>query len=496
MARRAVIPGAISQPTGRLPARLPRATAHVSSRRRPIVPWLLLAAIGLCHGCRTVPVVPDTTIEHAPSEFQLQVHSTHGPLRPREAREILTRLKSQTPDGDALARHLAIEQAVADSPLYTSNHVHVLRDGEQTFPAMFAALHAAKRTIQLEYYIFEDIECAGEHLSDVLLAKQQQGVSVSVIYDAVGSLDTPRTFFATLKNAGVRLLEFHPINPLQAPSRFSLNDRDHRKMLIVDGELGIVGGINMSHTYQTSALADHGGSKPKGAAPEYWRDTDLEIHGPAVAQLEELFLDHWRSQLDSTAGVGQYFAPIAAAGSEIVRIIGSAPSRAASRYYVTLLAALNSASATIRLTTGYFVPTRQERKALQAAARRGVDVQLMLPSHSDSPSSLAVQHSTYGELLKAGVVIYEEDGAILHSKSLLVDGVWAALGSSNFDHRSVLFNDEVDAIVLGTETGTALEHLFQDDMSHAHRVDLRTWRRRSLVERVTEIWWRLWQRLL
>jgi cardiolipin synthase len=502
--RRAVIAGATSQPTGPSLSCIPGAAARVPCRRRPIFPWLLLAAISLCHGCRTVPVISETTVEHAPSEFQLEVRGTRGPLSSREARAVLNKLKNEARDGDALARHLAIEQAVADSPLYTSNRVRILRDGEQTFPAMFAALHSAQRTIQLEYYIFEDTECAGEHLSDLLIAKQQQGVSVSVIYDAIGSLDTPRAFFIALKNAGVQLLEFHPINPLQAPSRFSLNARDHRKMLIVDGELGIVGGINMSHTYQTSGPTDHGGSsgssgskpKPEGAAPEYWRDTDLEIHGPAIAQLEELFLDHWRSQLDSTAGVGMYFPHVAPAGSEIVRIIGSVPSRAAARYYVTLLAALGSASASIRLTTGYFVPTRQERKALQAAARRGVDVQLMLPSQSDSKSALAVQHSTYGELLKAGVVIYEEDGAILHSKSLLVDDVWAALGSSNFDHRSVLFNDEVDAIVLGKDTGTALEQLFQDDMSHAHRVDARTWRHRSLVARATEIWWRLWQRLL
>jgi cardiolipin synthase len=146
----------------------------------------LLGAISLCHGCRTVPVVPETAVDHAPSEFQLEVHGSRGPLSSREARAVLVQLKNEARDGDALARHLAIEQAVADSPLYTSNHVRILRDGEQTFPAMFAALHAAKRTIQLEYYIFEDVECAGEHLGDVLIAKQKQGVSVSVIYDAFG----------------------------------------------------------------------------------------------------------------------------------------------------------------------------------------------------------------------------------------------------------------------------------------------------------------------
>ncbi len=179
-----------------------------------------------------------------------------------------------------------------------------------------------------------------------------------------------------------------------------------------------------------------------------------------------------------------------------MRIIGSAPERSASGYYVTLLSAMESARASIRMTTGYFVPTRQEKKVLETASRRGVDVRLMLPSLSDSGSSLAVQHSAYGELLKAGVKIYEQDSGILHSKTVVVDGVWSALGSSNVDHRSVLFNDEVDAIILGTETGAAIEQSFEDDLRAAHPIDIQTWRRRSFGERTREVWWGLWQRLL
>jgi cardiolipin synthase A/B len=458
---------------------------------------LLIALMSLFCGCRSVPVVSSQATDQAPSEFQMQVQSTHGPLTPRKARAVLAKLRAGAPDGDALARHLAIEQAVADSPLYTSNRVRILRDGEQTFPAMFAALHGAKRTIQLEYYIFEDVECAGEHLGELLISKRQQGVSVSIIYDAIGSLDTPRAFLDNLKEAGIRLLEFHPINPLRAPTRFSLNDRDHRKMMIIDGELGIIGGVNMSHMYQSAALGvGSGGSESKGAASEHWRDTDLEIYGPAVAELERLFLNHWASQVDSSTGVGQYYPHIDAHGSEIVRIIGSAPARSASRYYVTLLTAIEGARVSIRMTTGYFVPTRQEKKVLEAAARRGVDVRLMLPSLSDSRASLAVQHSAYGELLKAGVKIYQQDGGILHSKTVVVDGVWSALGSSNIDHRSVLFNDEVDAIVLGAETGAAIEQRFEDDLKAAHQTNIQTWRHRSFSERIREVWWRLWQRLL
>lgn len=452
---------------------------------------------------------------------------SRGPLTQRQARAVLDRLKAQAPDAGALERHLAMEQAVAESPLFTGNQVKILRDGEQTFPAMFAAIHAAQRYLLLEYYIFEDVSCNGEQLGDLLASKARSGVRVYLIYDGVGSIDTPAEFFDRLRAAGVQMVEFNPPNPLKGGWHFSINDRDHRKMLIADGSLVMVGGVNLSKTYQ-SAPGGSGGSgerEPATEKPDVWHDTDMQIAGPVVVELEKLFRDHWVQQggtLEIAAGEGGSggAGPIAVkagagsggagliavkagsgastppAGNEVVRIVASAPKRLTSRYYVTLLTAIRSAESSIWITAAYFVPTHQEKEGLIHAARAGIDVRLLLPSHSDSAPALQVQHSHYSDLLAAGVKIYERKEGILHSKTVLIDGVWSITGSSNFDHRSVLFNDEVDAVVLGKETGAQLAALFQSDLQDARAVELEEWRRRGLLTKTREQFWRLWEKLL
>src|SRR6185437_5928242 len=192
------------------------------------------------------------------------------------SRAVLSRLAAQSPKAGALERHLAIEQAVAESPLVAGNQVKILRDGDQTFPAMFAAIHAAHRYVLLEYYIFEDVTCNGEQLGDVLVAKVQSGVQVDVIYDGVGSIHTSSAFLERLRGAGVKLVEFNPPNPLKSGGHFSINDRDHRKMLIADGSVVIVGGVNLSTTYE-SAPGSSQTSAPGARKSDVWHDTDLQI---------------------------------------------------------------------------------------------------------------------------------------------------------------------------------------------------------------------------
>jgi len=446
--------------------------------------WALAACFALA-SCANVPVIDETADPAHPSEIRMV--GMRGPLSKRQSRRVLSRLAAQAPDAGALERHLAVEQTVAESPLFTGNQVKILRDGEQTFPAMFAAIHAAQHYLYLEYYIFEDVSCEGERLGDLLIAKRQAGVRVDVIYDGIGSIGTPADFFNRLEAAGVRVLQFNPPNPLSS-GHFSLNERDHRKMLIADGQVVIVGGVNMSVTYQ---------SMPGVADQDVWHDTDLEISGHVVRALERLFRGHWREQggppLEAEDPAPDVQAP---QGDEVVRIIGSAPRRLTSRYYVTVLSAIRNAESSVWITAAYFVPTHQEKEDLLHAARRGVDVRLLLPSHSDSSPALQVQHSHYSSLLRAGVKIYERDEGILHSKTMVVDGVWSITGSSNFDHRSVLFNDEVDAVVLGKDTGAQLQTLFESDLEHSHAIDLETWRKRSLVTKLREKFWRLWEKLL
>ena len=183
-------------------------------------------------------------------------------------------------------------------------------------------------------------------------------------------------------------------------------------------------------------------------------------------------------------------------GNEVIRVIGSGPDEKLPRYYATLLSAIRNAEQNVWISTAYFVPTAQEVEDLAQAARRGIDVRLLLPGKSDSGLSLAVGHSHYSELLEAGVKIYESRDAILHSKSATIDGVWSVIGSSNFDHRSVLFNDEVDAVVLGRDSASGLQTILDSEMHDAAPVDGEAWSHRPLGDRLEERFGRIWQSLL
>jgi cardiolipin synthase A/B len=459
---------------------------------------IVLASVGV-GGCAAVPHIGPTPARG--DRAAVQESGARGPLSERDAQAIFARVAAATPNAGALERHLAMEQAVAESRLYPGNRVRILQNGEETFPAMFAAIRGAQHYIYLEYYIFEDVSSDGAQLSDLLLAKRQAGVEINLIYDAVGSISTPSDFISRLQAAGIRVVQFNPLNPLKAKVHYSINDRDHRKMLIADGRLVILGGINLSSAYESApgsqstkratAHAAAVGEKPQ----EFWRDIDVEVSGPIVPELERLFEEHWNAQHGEPLNDRGAASRPDAQGQEIVRIIGSSPSEVAFRYYVTVLSAIGNAEQRIWITAAYFVPTDEEKAALLRAARRGIDVRVLLPSRSDSAPALAIQHSHYSDLLKAGIKLYERDRGILHSKTLVVDSVWSVTGSSNFDHRSVLFNDEVDAVIIGKSTGEQLEKIFQNDVQQAHIVDLASWRQRSLGERLRERFWLIWQKL-
>jgi cardiolipin synthase len=456
---------------------------------------MVLALVTLA-GCAHVPVVEEANLAKASDGSQIKVFGARGPLSTRQSKAVLGHLAKQAPDAGALERHLAVEQIVAESPLFTGNHVRILRDGAETFPAMFAAIRQATRYVYLEYYIFEDVTCDGEMLSDLLIRQTRAGVRVRVIYDGIGSIGTDSAFFDKLQAAGVQVVEFNPLNPWKRHS--ALNSRDHRKLLVSDGVVAIIGGVNLSSTYQSAPSAGEGKATQTAEGQNVWHDTDIEVTGPVVPELEKLFKEHWREQLgvplESEGDTQDPTQP--PPGEEVVRILGSSPAKLKRRYYVTVISAIRNAENSIWITGAYFVPTHQEKEGLMTAARRGVDVRLLLPSRSDSGPALAVQHSHYEDLLRAGVKIYERDDGILHSKTMVIDQVWSIVGSSNFDHRSVLFNDEVDAVVLGKATGERLAADFEADLQHAQAIDLEHWHHRSAVEHLRENFWRLWEQLL
>jgi cardiolipin synthase A/B len=457
--------------------------------------WLIAALGVVLAGCATAPQINIPAESSEGSAMPVRILSRHGALSERQTQQLLRQITRDDAQADALQRHLIVEEAVANSPLVTGNSTQVLRDGPESFAAMFAVIRSAKTQIDLEYYIFEDVLQDGEQLSDLLVRERQQGVAVNVIYDSLGSISTPTAFFAKLAAAGVQLLEWNPINPFRSPMHHSLNQRDHRKLLVVDGATAIVGGVNLSKTYQKSMRAKSEAEHAGGTA--IWRDLDLQIEGPAAEQLQNVFFEHWREQGGPITSPTEPPTSASTEGDEVIRIISSAARGLAANYYVTLLSAMRSAEHSIWLTAGYFVPTHQETESLLHAARRGVDVRILLPSQSDSGPALAVQRSHYTRLLGAGVHLYEVKADVLHSKTVVVDGAWSVIGSSNFDNRSAMFNDELDAVVLGVATGEKLHQIFEDGQGRAEEIDLSTWRRqRSLSERFREWFWRLWEDLL
>ncbi len=423
-----------------------------------------------------------------------QLLAARGPLTTEQSKIVLARLRQQGNGTDVLRRHLAIEEAVAGSPLIIGNRTKVLRDGRETFEAIFGAIGGAKHHVNLEYYIIQDVTSGGQKLSDLLLAKRRAGVQVNIIYDSYGSADTPNAFFEKLKATGVNLVDFNPVNPLDAKNGYSPNARDHRKILVVDGTKAILGGVNLSATYEGSSFSGATGANVH--KPERWRDTDIELEGPAVAEVQKLFLETWRKQGGPALDDAGFFPAVPTRGNEIVRIIGSTPDDPLPRYYATLLSAISSADSRLWLTTAYFVPTDEEVKGLIKAARRGVDVRLLLPGQSDSALALARGHSHYEDLLNAGVKIFELHDEVLHSKTVVVDGVWSAIGSSNFDHRSVLFNDEVDAIILGRQTAEQLENFFEDDLRMSTPIIREAWEDRPIGQKIEEGVTLFWEDLL
>ena len=419
-----------------------------------------------------------------------QVDSARGPLSPARSRAVLQELERGAADTNIFDRHLALEQAVSDSPLLTGNLVRLLEDGPDTYRAMFTAILAASDHINMETYILEDDE-VGRLFADALIQKQRQGVQVNLMYDSVGTLGTPAEFFQRLRDNGIRTLEFNPVNPATAKTGWDVNQRDHRKLLIIDGQTVFLGGINISSVYSGGSSRGPSKTKPNGELP--WRDTDLQIDGPVVAEFQKLFLETWTAQKGEPLAPRNYLPALQPHGNEVVRAIGSSPDDAFSLIYVTLLSAINSAETEVWLTNAYFVPDPQLLAALKAAAARGVDVRIVVPGSTDSALVFHAGRSYYDELLQAGVKIFERRDALMHAKTAVIDGVWSTVGSTNLDWRSFLHNQEVNAVVLGTEFGDRMRAAFARDVAQSEQITLEKWRKRPIGARVKEKIARLWQ---
>ena len=423
------------------------------------------------------------------SRQPVQIEGARGPLSPQQSKAILEKLKARGAATDIFDRHLALEEAVSESPLVIGNKVTLLADGPATYESMFAAIRNAKDHINMETYIIEDDE-VGRRFSDTLIEKQQRGVQVNLIYDSVGSISTPAPFFNRLTDAGVKVLQFNPINPLTARKGWEVNHRDHRKLLVIDGQIAFLGGINISSVY--SSGSSPGAKRPRTDGSLPWRDTHVRVEGPVATGFQKLFLETWEKQKGDALDPKRYFPSPESRGKEVVRAIGGSPDEPYSLIYATLISAIRSAETSIHVTNAYFAPDPQTLEALKDAVQRGVDVKLILPSKTDSGLIFHAGRSYYDELLHAGVKIYERQDALLHAKSAIIDGVWSTIGSTNFDWRSFLHNYELNAVILGQEFAAQMQTMYDKDLRSSTPITLEQWQDRPVGMRLKEQAARLW----
>jgi cardiolipin synthase len=446
-----------------------------------------LSGLLLLSACSSLPKIDPDMARRAPPKVKME--GVQGAISAERSKAIIDKLRSSGEPTDIFDIHLALEESIIGSPLTIDNKVTLLQDGPSTYQAMIGAINGARDSINMETYILDDDE-VGQRFAAALIAKQQQGVQVNLIRDSVGTLFTPSAFFTNLSDAGINVLEFNPVNPLTAKAGWSVNQRDHRKLLVVDGRVAFLGGINISSVYSSGSFKRSSKIKP-GKLP--WRDTDLQLEGPVVGELQKLFIATWEQQQGSALAPRNYYPQATRAGGDVVRAIGSSPDEPYSLIYATLMSAINSAQTEIWITNAYFVPDPQMIAALTAAVKRGVDVRLVLPGSTDSWLVFNAGRSHYTKLLKAGVKLYERQGALLHVKTAVIDGVWSTVGSTNLDWRSFLHNQEINAIVLGTVFGDKMRASFIDDLAHSREVTLAKWRHRSLNKRTKEVVARLWE---
>jgi cardiolipin synthase A/B len=450
------------------------------------------ALLGLCTllaGCHVLPEIQFArTLPLSRSRTPVDIEGANGVLS-RAERVRVTRQLAGTGDTELLDYHLAAMRDIGAPPLLTGNQVELLVDGPRTYAQMFAAIERARTYILVESFIFEEASAGDRKLSVLLAEAAARGVHIYVLYDAVGSLTTDGQFLERLRAAGISLCAFNPLNPLD--SRFSgINQRDHRKIVVIDGEYAFTGGVNFSQAYRiASKQARRRGLSKQNSLEQGWRDTHIAIRGTAAKQLERLFRTTWRTAECSGEVTPEFQEQAVAAGNTLLQVIASAPDEERNDIYATLLSVIAYAQRRIDVTMAYFVPDETLEQALKDAARRGVAVRIILPSYSDFTGVFYAGRAHYQELLESGVRLFELENAFLHSKSIVVDGVWSSIGSTNFDWRSFVHNNEISVCVIDQGFARAMSNMFDTDLADSKEITLEAWKKRGLRERLREMMW-------
>ncbi len=375
-------------------------------------------------------------------------------------------------------RHLInLMLANSNALLTQNNEITVLKDGGQTFPAIFQALESARHHIHLEYYIIGN-DTTGNYLREVLIRKAKEGVEVRLIYDDVGSWELPQKYIRSLKDAGVKIDCFMKVRFPHLTSR--VNYRNHRKIIVVDGEIAFTGGVNIADRYLN-------GTKRLGT----WRDTHLMLKGGAATGLQIVFMADWFFVSGEILQGGKYFLPLNHGKGKLAQIVASGPDSDWESIGQAYFSAIASARERVYIATPYLIPTPEIANAMKVAALGGIDIRVLLPQRSDAHIPKWSTNSYVEELLEAGVKVFQYQPGFMHSKMIIVDGVFASVGTANFDFRSLETNFEVNAMVYDEKIASVLENHFLEDLSQSREILLQEWRDRPWSSKAKESFARL-----
>jgi cardiolipin synthase len=357
-------------------------------------------------------------------------------------------------------------------PLVAGNRFDVLLNGDEIFPAMLSAIRSAKRTITFESYIYWS-GAVGREFADALAERARSGVKVHLLLDWLGSSKLDPSQLATMVDAGVSVRRFHE------PAWYDLdklNNRTHRKVLVVDGRVGFTGGVGIADVWSGHAQD-----------PDHWRDTHFRAEGPVVAQMQAVFMDNWIKVTGEVLHGPDYFPALEKRGDAYAQMFSSSPEGGSESMHLMYLLAITAAAKSIQLSSAYFVPDGLARDALIAAAKRGVRVQIITPGkHMDAETVRKASRAQWGDLLQAGIEISEYQPTMYHCKVLVVDGVWVSVGSTNFDNRSFSLNDEANLNILDAAFAARQSAIFEQDLARSRTITLAQWKARPLPEKMLE----------
>jgi cardiolipin synthase A/B len=371
-------------------------------------------------------------------------------------------------------------EAFSGSHISGDNRVDILLNGEQTFPALLDAIRAAQKTVTFESYIFREGQ-VGDQIVEAFVERCRAGVRVAILLDAHGSRGLPDRYVLTLRSAGCAIVpDFRPLRPWK-PER--TNKRNHRRIVVVDGRIGFTGGYGVDDAWNGD-----------GRTEEHWRETNVRLEGPMVQDLQEAFVEHWLEATSTLFGGADYFPypPVEVKDLPVRgQVVRSSPLRDNHAIHHVFLQAISSARTSILISTPYLLPGEQLDKALVEAVRRGVAVDVLVPSVIRSSGveyvTQASQRDGFERLLDGGVHLHEYFPALLHTKMMIIDGIWVTIGSTNFDNRSMAMNDELNAIFYDQHIAKRLTDIFMEDLTHSRKISREHLKNQSWLDRLLGI---------